>query len=92
MSHDYKGTIFLEVLYHVKFLGCLKLSNRQVQITVRQEISENYRHVILIQTLESAVFHCPLSVAYLFYDTNADGTLVIFNDPEYNESFKSFVM
>ena len=59
---------------------------------VQQEISENYRYEILIQTLVSVVFDCPFSVEYLFYDTNADGTLVIFNDPEYNESFKSFVM
>ena len=50
---------------------------------------QNERHAELIKTIYTTVFNAPLSVKYLFYDTENDKPS-IFNDPEYHETFKQF--
>ena len=51
--------------------------------------TQNERHSELIKTIYTTVFNTPFSVKYLFYDTYNDKPS-IFNDPEYNETFKQF--
>ena len=57
---------------------------------VKQRTNQTQRHEQLIQEIHTTLFTCPFSVLYMFYDT-INNIPAIFNDTEYNESFKQLL-
>ena len=61
---------------------------------VKQRTNQTQRHEQLIQAIHTTLFTCPFSVLYIynymFYDT-INNRPAIFNNTEYNESFKQLV-
>ena len=58
---------------------------------IKQKINQTQRHEKLIQTIRTVEFNVPFSVMYLFYDMINDKPC-IFDDYEYTETFKQFVL
>ena len=58
---------------------------------IKQKINQTQRHEKLIQTIRTVEFNVPFSVMYLFYDMR-NGKPCIFDDYEYTETFKQFVL
>jgi hypothetical protein len=54
--------------------------------------SQKERHSELIKTIYTTLFNTPLSLKYLFYDKDNNNKPTIFNNPEYNETFKQFYL
>ena len=55
--------------------------------SIKQCIHQKQCHKMLRERIQTTVFNDLFHIKYLFYDT-IDNKPVIFDDPEYNESFK----
>ena len=58
---------------------------------IKQKINQVQRHDKLIECIKTVEFNTSFSVMYLFYDME-NGKPCIFDDYEYTESFKQFVL
>ena len=58
---------------------------------IKQKINQTQRHDKLIESIRTVQFNVPFSVMYLFYDMR-NGKPCIFDDVEYTETFKQFVL
>ena len=63
-----------------------KINNKTIRTSTKE------RHSELLKTIYTTLFNTQFNVKYLFYDKDNNNKPSIFNDPEYNETFKQFFL
>ena len=80
----------MKIQFQFNLFDIIHTHTKQIIKKIRK--SQNEHHSELIKTIYTTLFNTQMSVKYLFYDKDNDKKPSIFNDPEYNETFKQFYL